>query len=137
MNLAQQSSRAETIASAVNGLHISQAVGTVCRWVEDAGGVFSGLNARTAQAKVRAVLNEPENRAVVGYHSASATHDWPDGSADDAIQPIARRVARRIGPLLPNTAALFAARLLCELAGTCPEALTPEVAEHVRKRVGD
>lgn len=135
MNLAQQSFRSESIARTVNELHICQAVGKVCRWIEDAGGVFSGLNARTAQAKVRSVLNEPENRAVVGYHSTSATRDWPDdGSADDELQNIARRVARRIGPLLPNTAALFAARLLCELAGTCPEALTPEVAEHVRKR---
>jgi len=77
--------------------------------VRSTGGVFSGLNARTAQAKVRAVLNEPENRAVVGYHSAGATPDGPEGSADDALPPIARRVVRRIGPLMPDTGVLFAA----------------------------
>lgn len=123
-------------ASAVNGLHVGQAVGTVCRWVEDVGGVFSGLNARTAQAKFGAVLNEPEDRAVLGWRASSATKDWPDGSAHEAIQPIARRVARRIGLLMPDTAVLFTARLLVDLGGSHPEHLSPAEARNVKARIG-
>lgn len=38
--------------------------------------------------------------------------------------------------MLPDMEYLSAARLLCELAGSHPEALTPEVSRHVRVRVG-
>lgn len=52
------------------------------------------------------------------------------------LQRVARRVVRRVGPLMPDTAVLFYARLLTDLAGSHPEHLTPEVARHVKARVG-
>jgi len=136
MNLAQQTSRANTIARAVTTLLSKSAARRVRALVEDAGGTWAGLLAVTATAKVRATLNEPENAAVIHYHSVSATREWPAGSADDALQPVACRVARRIGPLLPNSAMLFAARLLVDLAGSHPEHLTPAEARNVKARVG-
>lgn len=133
--LARQTSRSNTIARAVTSALYKRAVCRVCAAVEDAGGQFSGLTARTAQAKVRAVLNEDHNRHVVFYHATLAARDW-DGPADTALQRGARRAIRAIGALLPDMAYLSAARLLVDLAGSHPEALTPEVARHVRARVG-
>ncbi len=49
---------------------------------------------------------------------------------------LARRAVQAIGPLLGDMAYLSAARLLVDLAGSHPEALSPEVAEHVKRRVG-
>lgn len=133
--LSIQTSRANTIARAVTSTLYKQAAGRVCTLVTDAGGQFAGLTARTARAKVRSVLNEDPIRHVVFYHATAAARDWK-GPADAALQRAARRAVRGIGPLLPDMAYLSAARLLVELAGSHPEALSVEVAEHVKRRVG-
>lgn len=133
--LARQTSRANTTASLVTSMLRTQAVNRVCAAVEDAGGSFNGLTARTAQAKVRATLGEDPLRHVIQYHATLAARDWR-GAADDALQRAARSALRSIGPLLGDMAYLSAARLLVELAGSHPEALSPEVAEHVKRRVG-
>ena len=73
--LSIQNSRANTIARKVNTALYKQAVSRVCAIVEDAGGQFSGLKARTAQAKVRSVLNEDPIRHVVLYHATAAARD--------------------------------------------------------------
>ncbi|MBX3389214.1 MAG: hypothetical protein KF691_07125 [Phycisphaeraceae bacterium] len=133
--LARQTSRANTIASAVASSLHRNAVRRVCAVVTDAGGHFNGLTARTARLKVRSVFKEDPIRHVIQYHATLAAREWR-GPADEALRLATIRAVRAIGPLLGDMAYLSAVRLLVELAGTHPEALSPEVAEHVRKRVG-
>lgn len=133
--LSIQNTRANTIARAATSTLHKLAVRRVSATVEDAGGKFSGLAALTARQKVRAVLNEDPIRHVIFYHATAAARDWK-GPADAALQRAARRAVRGIGPLLGDMAYLSAARLLIDLAGSHPEHLTPEVARHVKARVG-
>lgn len=91
--------------------------------------------ALTATAKARSVLvDESDARAVITYHSTFAAREWA-GPADDALQRAAHRVIVAVGTLLENHAVAGALAALCEMAGTCPEALPPEVAENIRERV--
>lgn len=133
--LARHDLRANLTATLVTSMLRAQAVNRVCAVVTDAGGSFDGLTARTAQAKVRATLGEDPLRHVIQYHATLAARDWR-GAADDALQHAARRAVRAIGPSLGDMAYLSAARLLVDLAGSHPEALSPEAAEHVKRRVG-
>jgi hypothetical protein len=56
---------------------------------------------------------------------------------DDALWRAVRRVAEALGTLLENHAVRFALELLLEIAATGhPEALSPEVAENIKARVG-
>lgn len=133
--IARQDSRAHTVARSVTTALCKQAVNRVCAVVKDAGGTFSGLTACTAQAKVRSVFNEDTLRHVIQHHPALSARDWR-GRADDALQRATHRAVRAIGPLLGDKAYLSAARLLVELTGSHPQALSPEVAEHVKRRMG-
>ena len=132
--LARLDLRANLTATLVTTVLYKQAVNRVCAVVTDAGGSFNGLTARTAQAKVRATLGEDPLRHVIQYHATLAAREWR-GPADDALQRAARLAVQAIGPLLGDMAYLSAARLLVDLAGSHPEALAPEVAEHVKRRV--
>lgn len=132
--LARLDLRANLTATLVTTVLYKQAVNRVCAVVTDAGGSFNGLTARTAQAKVRATLGEDPLRHVIQYHATLAAREWR-GPADDALQRAARLAVQAIGPLLGDMAYLSAARLLVDLAGSHPEALSPEVAEHVKRRV--
>lgn len=134
MNLAQANSVTAVIACRVTEFYRTRAVNRVCRIVEDAGGCFGGLVARHAQHKAREVLEESDNRAVIAYHSTIAAREWA-GPADDALQRAAHRVTVAVGTLLEDHAVAGALIALCEMAGTCPEALSPEVAENIRARV--
>lgn len=137
MNLAQANSVTAVVACAVTDYYHRRAVRRVRRIVEDAGGEFTGLVALTARAKARSVLvDESDSRAVIGYHSVIAARDW-QGPADEALQEAVRHVTEAVGTLLENHAVGFALQLLLEIAATGhPEALSPEVAENIRARVG-
>src|SRR5690606_31875636 len=109
----------------------------VRRYVEGSGGTWAGLLADSARAKVRSVLvDESESRAVVHYHSVVAAGQWGDDPADEELRRAVRRVARCIGPLLPNHAACLSLDLLLSLAGVHPGSLTPEQAERIRASLG-
>lgn len=105
--------------------------------VEDAGGQFTGLVALTAKAKARSVLvDESDSRAVITYHSTIAARTW-EGPADEALQHAVRHVTEAVGTLLENHAVGFALQLLLEIAASGnPEALSPEVAENIKERIG-
>lgn len=137
MNLAQANSVTAVIACAVTDYYHRRAVRRVRRIVEDAGGEFTGLVALTAKAKARSVLvDESDSRAVIGYHSVIAARTWA-GPADDALRRAVRHVTVAVGTLLEDHAVRFALQLLLEIADSGhPEALTPEVAEIIRARVG-
>lgn len=139
MNLAQANSVSAVIACAVTEHFSRRAVNRICRIVEDAGGrhEFSGLVALTAQSKVQSVLkDEPDSVAVINYHSVIAARDW-QGPADDALQRAVQHVAQSLGTLLEDHAVRFALQLLLEISATGhPEALSPEVTENIRERMG-
>ncbi len=135
--LARANSRTAVIARAVAEHFYRRAVLRTCRIVEDAGGQFSGLVARTAQAKARSVLtDESDSRAVIAYHSVIAARDW-EGPADEALGRAVRHVARAMGTLLEDHAVRMGLQLLLEIAATGhPQALPPAVAENIKARVG-
>lgn len=135
MNLAQANSVVPVIVCAVTERYRTRAVNRVCRIVEEEGGQFSGLVARTARYKAQSALDESDARAVITYHSIIAARAWA-GPADDALEQCAHRVRKAVGTLLEDHAVAQALKLLCELAGVCPKALPAEVAERIRKRLG-
>lgn len=137
MNLAQANSITAVIACAVTDRYHRRAVRRVRVIVEDAGGQFVGLVKLTAKAKARSVLvDESDTRAVIAYHSTIAARTW-EGPADEALQEAVRYVTEALGTLLENHAVVCALQLLMEIAASGhPEALTPEVAENIRQRMG-
>lgn len=135
-SLRQANSRSSTIARAVTEHFYRSAVRRVCRIVEDAGGQFSGLVARTTQFRVRTVLDEPDSRPVINYHAIIAARHW-DGPADEALNRAVRRVVRAMDTLLEDHAVRISLQLLSELtASGHPQALSPAVIENIKDRVG-
>lgn len=136
--LRRANSRSSMIARAVTEHFYRRAVRRVCSIVEDAGGQFSGLVARTAQCKARSILlEESDSRAVINYHAIIAAREWDRGPADEALNRAVRRATRAMDTLLEDHAVRHALQLLSELtASGHPQALSPAVMENIKARVG-
>lgn len=133
----QQCARTNAVARAVTEYLYRSAVRRVRRYVEDAGGIWAGLLADSARAKVRSVLtDETDSRAVVHYHSVVAAGQWGNDPADEELRRAVRRVRCALGTLLPNHAACLSLDLLLSLAGVHPGSLTREQAERIRASLG-
>lgn len=137
MSLAQANSRTALIGRTTTERYYRRAVRRVARIVEEEGGCFGGLVARTAQYKARSILrDEPDSVAVIAYHATLAAREW-EGPADDALQRAVRRVSRAVGTLLEDHAVGMSLQSLLEIAESGhPQALPPEVAERIKRRMG-